>query len=344
MGDSRAPARRALDQGDRDRLASRRTVRTTDTSRTPRVLTIAGSDSGGGAGIQADLKAFARCGVHGMSAITAITVQNTVGVSAIHPVPSEIVLAQVRAVLEDIGIDAVKVGMLGTAEATRAVATALRELPPGTPVVVDPVMVAESGARLLAQDAQRALVEEVLPLATVLTPNVPEARVLAGVAGHADRPVDERELGDTDAETLARAVLALGPRNVVLTGGHRVRAYARTRESPAKKDIDTSPASEDAGPATQPTTIDLFVAPDAPAVQIPGPRHPDGAAHGSGCTHSSVLAAQLALGRTPLQAARIARQLAGEAVAHGLRDIGAGAGPVDVIGLAQARADMGGGQ
>src|SRR6516225_7384334 len=116
---------------------------------TPLALTIAGSDSGGGAGIQADLKAFARCGVHGMSAITAITAQSTVGVSAIHEVPPEIVLAQARTVVADMGVDAVKVGMLGTARVTRAVAVALDELPTGTPVVVDPVMVAESGARLL---------------------------------------------------------------------------------------------------------------------------------------------------------------------------------------------------
>jgi hydroxymethylpyrimidine/phosphomethylpyrimidine kinase len=122
--------------------------------RTPTALTIAGSDSGGGAGIQADLKAFARCGVHGTSAITAITAQNTVGVSAVLAVDPEIVLAQVRAVIEDIPPDAVKVGMLGSVEVTRAVAGALDELPAGTPVVVDPVMVAESGARLLDEDAE----------------------------------------------------------------------------------------------------------------------------------------------------------------------------------------------
>jgi hydroxymethylpyrimidine/phosphomethylpyrimidine kinase len=353
--------------------------------RTARVLTIAGSDSGGGAGIQADLKAFARCGVHGMSAITAITAQNTIGVSAIHPVPPEIVLAQVRAVLADIGVDAVKVGMLGTAPVTHAVASALRELPPGTPVVVDPVMVAESGARLLDVDAQRALVQEILPLATVVTPNVPEALVLAGRAGAGDVsgdrapdrgaservavPVrrtradghdladggddygDDYDYGDygadrddaAAAEALARAVLALGSGSVVLTGGHS-RPRAHTRVWAAKKDIDTPPAGDHADPGTEPATIDLFVAPDTPAVQIPGPRHPDGASHGSGCTHASVLAAQLALGCTPLQAARIARELAGEAVAQGLRDVGAGAGPVDVIGLARMRADGGGGR
>ena len=144
-------------------------------ARTPTALSIAGSDSGGGAGIQADLKAFAHCGVHGMTAITAITAQSTMGVEAVEMVPAEMVLAQVRAVVGDIGVDAVKVGMLGTVEVTLAVARALDELPPGTPVVVDPVMVAESGARLLAPDAQRALVEEILPRATVLTPNLPEA-------------------------------------------------------------------------------------------------------------------------------------------------------------------------
>src|SRR5437870_3662997 len=148
--------------------------------RTPSVLTIAGSDSGGGAGIQADLKALARCGVHGTSAITAVTAQNTLGVSAIHEVPGEIILAQVRAVLSDIGVDAVKVGMLGTAAGAAAVATALAELPAGTPVVVDPVMVAESGARLLEPGAERVLVEEIVPRASVLTPNLPEARALAG--------------------------------------------------------------------------------------------------------------------------------------------------------------------
>jgi hydroxymethylpyrimidine/phosphomethylpyrimidine kinase len=273
-------------------------------TRTPVALTIAGSDSGGGAGIQADLKAFARCGVHGTSAITAITAQNTVGVTAVHPVPGEIVLAQVRAVVSDIGVDAVKVGMLGTAEVTLAVAAALDELPPGTPVVVDPVMVSESGASLLDADARHALVQEILPRASVLTPNLPEARALVG------REPAAQEEEDGEAEALARALLRLGPRIVVLTGGHRARA------------------------------CDLFVdsAGDGPAVEIDGERHPDGAAHGSGCTHSSVLAAQLALGHAPLDAARTARRIAGEAVAAGLRDVGAGAGPVDVLRISRWRA------
>ncbi len=284
-------------------------------TRTPTALTIAGSDSGGGAGIQADLKAFARCGVHGMTAITAITAQNTTGVTAVHVVPAEIVVAQVRAVAADIGVDAIKVGMVGTAEVIRAVAQALDELPAGIPVVVDPVMVAESGARLLAQDAQRALIEELLPRATVLTPNLPEARVLAGANGAAEAKGADAEAEDAEAEELARAVLALGPRFVVLTGGHRRHA------------------------------VDLFIdSNDGEAVEIPGERYPDGAAHGSGCTHSSVLAAQLALGKTPLEAARTARRLAGEAVAKGLRGVGAGAGPVDVLGLESLRSGIIGGR
>jgi hydroxymethylpyrimidine/phosphomethylpyrimidine kinase len=280
-----------------------------DNLHTPRALTIAGSDSGGGAGIQADLKAFARCGVHGMSAITAITAQNTLAVSAVHLIPANIILAQIRAVVADIGVDAVKVGMLANAEVIHAVAEALEELPAGTPVVVDPVMVAESGARLLDPAAHGALVAEILPRATVLTPNMPEARALVGRSGE----IAESGAEEAQAHDLAHAVLALGPRIVVLTGGHRTHA------------------------------IDLFLDSSAPEriVSIPGMRHPDGAAHGSGCTHSSVLAAQLALGRDPLQAAFAARALTGAAIASGLRDVGEGSGPVDVIGLARMRSRPG---
>jgi hydroxymethylpyrimidine/phosphomethylpyrimidine kinase len=274
----------------------------------PTALAIAGSDSGGGAGIQADLKAFSRCGVHGTTAITAITAQNTVGVQAIAAIAPEMILAQVRAICADIRLDVVKVGMLGTVESVRAVARALDELPTAIPVVVDPVMVAESGARLLDADAQDALIELILPRATVITPNLPEARVLAGRAveqGGEAQPEEEMR----EAEKLARALLALGPRAVVVTGGHRQRA------------------------------ADLFLAgADAErAIEIEGERYRDGAAHGSGCTHSSLLAAQLALRRTPLDAARIARRLTGEAVRDGLRDVGAGAGPVDVLGLGRMR-------
>jgi hydroxymethylpyrimidine/phosphomethylpyrimidine kinase len=248
--------------------------------------------------------------VHGTSAITAITAQNTLAVTAVHEVPAEMVLAQVRAVLADIRVDAVKVGMLGTVAVVMAVARALDELAPGTPVVVDPVMVAESGARLLEPDAQDALVSEILPRASVLTPNLPEARVLVGRA--VPEPGSPGRAGDEEAEAqaLARAVAALGPRVVVLTGGHREQA------------------------------VDLFLdASDGELVRIEGERYPDGAAHGSGCTHASLLAAQLALGRSPLHAATTARALAGSAVAHGLRDVGSGAGPVDVLDLPRMRTD-----
>jgi hydroxymethylpyrimidine/phosphomethylpyrimidine kinase len=262
----------------------------------PAVLSIAGSDSGGGAGIQADLKAFARCGVHGMTAITALTAQNTVGVEAVEQVAPEMIVAQVRAVAEDIGVDAVKIGMLGNAATVGAVVEALGYVG-GAPIVLDPVMVAESGARLLDDDARDALVNDLLPLVTIATPNIPEARVLA-------------ELGeDASQEDLARAVHALGPKAVVVTGGH-----------------------SDA-------LVDLYFDGEEP-VEIPGERHPGEAAHGSGCTHSAAIAAFLARGAEPLQAAAAARQLASLAVGAGLAGLGKGHGPVDVFDLAaRARAD-----
>jgi hydroxymethylpyrimidine/phosphomethylpyrimidine kinase len=249
----------------------------------PRLLSVAGSDSGGGAGIQADLKAFAALGAHGMTAVTALTAQNTVGVEAVHLVPPEFVRAQIRAVAADIGVDAAKTGMLGEPGVVEAVAEELAAL--GCPVVVDPVMVATSGARLLSVAGERAVAETLLPLATVATPNAAEARVLAG---------DERLSG----RELAEAVLALGPRAVVVTGG----------------DLDG---------------VDHYLDADG-YTRIEGPRYPEGANHGSGCTHSASLAALLALGRTPLEAAQEARALAGLAVRDGLRELGAGAGPVRV--------------
>jgi hydroxymethylpyrimidine/phosphomethylpyrimidine kinase len=255
----------------------------------PKVLSIAGSDSGGGAGIQADLKAFARCGVHGMTAITAITAQNTVAVTAVYPLPPEAIVEQVRAVAEDIGVDAVKIGMLGTAETIAAVDRAL-DLVGDAPVVLDPVMVSESGARLLDEEAEEELRTRLVPRVTVVTPNLPEAQVLAAVRG----------AGGLETEQMARAIHELGPDVVVVTGGHREEA------------------------------TDLFFDGERFA-ELPGERHPDGASHGSGCTHSSALAANLALGREPLEAAREAKRIAAEAVRDGLRGLGKGAGPVDVL-------------
>ena len=223
----------------------------------------------------------------------ALTAQNTVGVTAIHPIPPPMILDQVRAVSSDIGVDAVKVGMLGDEDTIAAVVEAIGELG-DVPVVVDPVMIAESRAVLLDSAAKAALVERVLPLATVATPNLPEARELTGLGEGAE------------SEELARAMHAMGPANVVVTGGH-----------------------SDEG-------TDCFF--DGEAVEpIPGPRHPPGATHGSGCTHSSALAAHMALGMSALEAAREARQIAAEAVAAGLRDLGSGPGPVDVLGTAERR-------
>ena len=260
----------------------------------PTCLSIAGSDSGGGAGIQADLKAFARCGVHGTTAITALTAQNTVGVELIAPVAPEMIVAQIHAVAVDIGVDAVKVGMLADETTIDAVLEGL-ELVGSAPVVVDPVMVSESGATLLDPAARAALIERVLPRADVVTPNVPEARALSGLGA-----------GASSAE-LGEALLALGAGAAVVTGGHA--------EDGADILVDRSGT-----------------------LSIGGPRYPDGAAHGSGCTHSSALAAFLARGHELGEAARWAREIAAEAVGNGLRELGAGAGPVDVFGLASRAA------
>ncbi|HWM64694.1 MAG TPA: bifunctional hydroxymethylpyrimidine kinase/phosphomethylpyrimidine kinase [Solirubrobacterales bacterium] len=268
--------------------------------RVPTVLSIAGSDSGGGAGIQADLKAFARCGVHGMTAITAITAQNTRAVERVEAVSPEMVFAQILAIAEDMGADAVKIGMLGSAATIDAVAVGLTYAGVAlAPVVIDPVMVAESGAALIDDETRAALVDVLLPRCAIATPNIPEARALTGLGEGATQ------------EELARGVLGLGPNAVVVTGGH----------------------SEE--------LVDVFFDGEQ-LVKIPGERHPDGASHGSGCTHSSALAAFLARGESPLEAARKAREITSAAVAAGLRSIGRGAGPVDVFDLANRRPDDGG--
>jgi hydroxymethylpyrimidine/phosphomethylpyrimidine kinase len=171
---------------------------------TPRCLTIATSDSGGGAGIQADLKAFARAGCHGTSALVALTAQNTVGVTAIHELPPEFVAAQLEAVFEDVGVDAAKTGMLFSRPLIETVADFLEEH--RVPLVVDPVMVASSGARLLEEDAVETLVTRLLPLATVVTPNLAEAEVLAGTTG--------------SKQELAGRIHARGAAAVIVTGGH----------------------------------------------------------------------------------------------------------------------------
>ncbi len=255
----------------------------------PRCLTIAGSDSGGGAGIQADLKAFARAGCHGMSAIVALTAQNTAGVAAVHEVPPDFVTDQLKAVFDDIGVDAAKTGMLFSRALIETVADYLEDH--RVPLVVDPVIVASSGARLLREDAVDSLVTRLFPLATVVTPNLPEAEALAGHAG------TRREL----AERLHQ----LGAAAVVVTGGHGAEAVDH-----------------------------LFDGYEH--VEIPVDRHDVSATHGAGCTHSATLAAELAKRVPLLEAARTAGRVASDAVAHGLAELGAGEGPVDVFDLRAA--------
>jgi len=212
-----------------------------------------------------------------------------VEVTAVHPVPGSIIVEQVRVLAEDIGVDAVKIGMLGDVATIEAVLRAL-DLLGDVPVVIDPVMVAESGARLLDEGAIQALRSELVPRAAAITPNLAEARVLAGVG---------EGLSD---EELVRALHGLGPGAVVITGGHR--------EEPSDLFFDGS---------------ELEV--------ITGEHHPSGAAHGSGCTHSSAVAAGLARGLGTLDAARRAKAIAAEAVRDGLREIGSGSGPVNVLGI-----------
>jgi hydroxymethylpyrimidine/phosphomethylpyrimidine kinase len=247
-------------------------------------LTIAGSDSGGGAGIQADLKAFAAAGCHGMSAIVALTAQNTAGVTAVHELPPAFVRAQLEAVFDDIGVDAAKTGMLYSTELIETVADFLQQHP--VPLVVDPVMVASSGARLLAADAAVTLVSRLFPLATVVTPNLAEAEAL---------------VGDGSKQDLARRIHELGAAAVIVTGGHG---------EPVDHLFDGERH-----------------------VEIPVERHETGATHGAGCTHSATLAALLARGQSLEQAARGAAEAASRAVVQGLAELGAGDGPVDVIGL-----------
>ena len=252
-----------------------------------RALTIAGSDSGGGAGIQADLKTFAAHGVYGTSAITAVTAQNTRGVRAWQALPPELVTAQIEAVASDIGADAVKIGMLANAGIIRAVASALERLQLPN-VVLDPVMVAKGGDRLLEADGVDALRAQLLPRALIVTPNIPEAEVLAGSDIHS--LADMREAG--------RRILALGPAVVLVKGGH-----AEGDES-----------------------IDVAVMQEG-TVEIRGPRLVSRNTHGTGCTLSSAIAANLAIGLPPEPAIRRAREYLEGAIRQA-PDIGGGHGPL----------------
>jgi hydroxymethylpyrimidine/phosphomethylpyrimidine kinase len=255
----------------------------------PNVLSIAGSDPSGGAGIQADLKTFAAQGAYGMAALTALTAQNTRGVSGVEPVSPAFVAAQIAAVLADVRVDAVKIGMVGEPAVAEAVADALAAY--DGPVVLDPVMVAKGGSRLLAPDAVAALRDRLLPLAAVVTPNLPEAAVLLGCPPFFDRAGMERA---------AAALLALGARAVLLKGGH---------------------LDEAASP-------DLLATPEE-TCWLEGRRSRTRNTHGTGCTLSSALAARLAHGDPLAVAAERAKTYVAEAIAaSGRLSVGSGHGPL----------------
>lgn len=260
---------------------------TKDSTGTARALTIAGSDSGGGAGIQADLKTFAAFGVFGTSAVTALTAQNTMGVSGVHVVPAEFVTAQIEAVADDIGCDAVKTGMLATAAIVEAVAAAVEalELPN---LVVDPVMIAKSGARLLDDDAVHALRRSLLPVARLVTPNVPEAEALSGLAIRTRR----------DMEEAARRLLTLGPAAVLVKGGHL--------DDPEIVDV----------------LLDRHGLRVFTSARVSGPY-----THGTGCTLAAGIAAGLARGEALADAVDAARAYVAGAMQHGI-DVGRGHRPL----------------
>jgi hydroxymethylpyrimidine/phosphomethylpyrimidine kinase len=258
-------------------------------TRTVKILVVAGSDSGGGAGIQADLKTASALGVYAATAITAITAQNTVGVQAVEPLSPAIVTAQIASVLSDIEIDAVKIGMLGTADVTNAVADALARFP--GPIVLDPVMVAKSGDPLLAEDAEDALRERLLPLACLLTPNLPEAGRLLGQA-----PARTA----AEAEAQGQALRALGARAVLMKGGHGEGA----------------------------TCTDFLVTGDGTraldALRIDTPN-----THGTGCSYASAIASALARGLPLRDAVDTAHGWLHAAIAAADRlEVGRGHGPV----------------
>ncbi len=252
----------------------------------PVAMTIAGSDSGGGAGIQADLKTFLALDVYGTSAVTAITAQNTVGVHAVQEISVEIIAAQIDAIMDDIGADAAKTGMLSSAEIIRTVAERIRHWRIDR-LVVDPVMVATSGDRLLREDAVQALVRDLLPLALVLTPNLPEAEVLVG----------RKLVTEDDMRQAARDICALGPRAVLVKGGHA------------------------AGDATD-VLFDGQSFRTFTSQRIDTPN-----THGTGCTLSAAIAAGLAMGFTVVEAVDVAKHYVTEAIRHSV-PLGRGHGPV----------------
>ena len=264
-------------------------MRASGKGRIPCALTIAGSDSGGGAGIQADLKTFAALGVHGMTAITSITAQNTVAVTAVQDVDPDVVRAQIEAVAEDIGVDAAKTGMLHTSEIIEVVAGEVERY--GFPVVVDPVMIAKSGAVLLKPEATETLVGMLLPLATVVTPNAMEAEVISGVK------VGTLEEGKRAAEKIA----SFGPGAVVVKGGHIIQGGGKV--------------------------VDILLH-RGEFTLLEAERYETTTTHGTGCSFSSAIASELAKGSGIPEAVRVAKEFVNRSIKYGLH-IGRGHGPLN---------------
>ena len=307
-----------------------------------RVLTIAGSDSGGGAGVQADIKTISALGCYAASAITAVTVQNTMGVSDVHPIPADIVEGQIRAVLDDIGADAVKIGMLQSREITRRIAAVLGEYPIRN-IVLDPVMVSTSGHRLIEPEAVEALVSCLMPLARVITPNIPEAEILLG----GKRLSDQASLSEaavelsrlTGASVLLKAGhLAPEPDGAESGAGCRAEYEAECRaeseclsgaESGAKSAAESRAKSE-ADSETMVLTDYFYDAERGELIELPSQAVQTVNTHGTGCTMSSALAAHLAKGCSLQDAARGAKAYIAGAIADGAAyEIGHGHGPVN---------------
>lgn len=262
-------------------------------------LSIAGSDPSGGAGIQADLKAFSARGTYGMAVLTALTAQNTQGVTAIHALPPDFVRAQIEAIFSDIRVDAIKIGMIANAEIADAVAAMLQAHATDIPIVLDPVMVAKGGAPLLAQDANQAIINLLVPLAAVITPNLPEA---AALLGEPEARTREEMAGQ------ARRLLLRGPSAVLIKGGHLVS--------------DDSPD---------------VLAEGGGVIWFEGPRMKTKNTHGTGCTLSSAIAAELAKGHPMAQAVGVAKAYLAKAISAADRlSVGSGHGPVHhFVGLSE---------
>lgn len=266
-------------------------MNTNETYRYPVALTIAGSDSGGGAGIQADIKTFSALGVFATSAITAITAQNTCGVRGIQPVTPELLQAQITAILDDFTVDAIKIGMLHNKEVVRVVADLLAPLP-SIPIILDPVMISTSGSKLIEDEAIQGVIEELFPIATLVTPNIPETEFLSG----------HRIGSEADISFAAGLLMEAGAQAVLVKGGH-IGGDKMT---------------------------DWLFQGNEPPQRFTSPSIRTGNTHGTGCTLSSAIAAYMALGKTRTEAVRSAKEYMNKALAQGANvRMGKGHGPVN---------------